>query len=137
MGKSARTPGRIIVITKLPQSHVPRYILSARSIVERTAVSPWSASPLPRLPLVRAAIDALEEADTATLTRAKGSKDVRDEKRSALHTRLEELRAHVESVDNCHPEEATSIAESVGISEKAAGGVVAVRGCERGARRSS
>jgi hypothetical protein len=71
-------------------------------------------SPVPALALVTAAITALQIAETAALARTKGAVATRDEKRSALVSLLEQLRAYVQGIADATPENGASIIGSSG-----------------------
>ena len=62
-----------------------------------------------------AAIDALDVAQTATLTRAAGTVAVRDEKRLSLVMLLHQLLSYVQATADQTPESAASIVESAGV----------------------
>ncbi len=67
---------------------------------------------------VGAAIDALAEAETATLTRLDGTVPVRDRKRLEVKMLLEQLCAHVQAIADADREHAISIIESAGMAVK-------------------
>ena len=74
---------RSTVTLLLPKS-VPALILYARGIVKRMTANPSFPNPTPTLAVVTAAIDALQIAEAAALSRIKGAAIARNEKRAAL-----------------------------------------------------
>jgi hypothetical protein len=77
--------------------------------------NPWFPSPSPSLASLDAALGALDAAQTATLTRARGTADVRNEKKLALVTVLQQLLSHIQATADANPENSASIIESTGI----------------------
>jgi hypothetical protein len=118
MGTTTKMPPRILAVLKIPEYEVPRFIVYARSIVKAMTDNSWFPSPHPPLATVAAAIDALDEAQTATLTRMAGTVEVRDEKRRVLKRLLDQLCAYVQATADAHPEHAASIIESAGMYVK-------------------
>jgi hypothetical protein len=82
-----------------------------RLIVDRVTGNPWFPSPFPPLAKVVAAAKALNDAETAVLTRTRGLAVKRDEARAVLVSLLEQLRAYVEGIANENPEQAQAIIE--------------------------
>jgi hypothetical protein len=100
---------------KLPRYEVPRLVTYVRSIVQSMTGSVWFPSPQPPLAAIDAALGALDTAQTATLTRAKGTTEVRDEKKLALVSLLQQLLSYIQATADANPENAASIIESAGI----------------------
>ena len=90
----------------------------ARAIVRAMTGNPWFPSPVPPLLAVEAAIEALAVAQTATRTRTLGAVALRDEKRLALITLLQQLGVHVQARADADVENAASIIEGAGMSVK-------------------
>jgi len=67
---------------------------------------------------VTEAITELQTAETAALARTKGAVAVRNEKRAALVTLLQQLRGQIQTVADGSPETAGSLIESAGIAVK-------------------
>lgn len=78
----------------------------------------WFPAPVPTLAEVQAAIDALDEEETRTLTRVRDAVPARNEKRLVLVARLQHLAAYVQSIADANPEHAASIIESAGMYVK-------------------
>jgi hypothetical protein len=118
MGTATKNPRRAVALLKIPEYEVPRFITYARSIVIAMTGNSWFLSPRPSLATVAAAIDELDAAQTATLTRMAGTVAVRDEKRLVLKGLLEQLCAYVQATADANPEHAASIIESSGMYVK-------------------
>jgi hypothetical protein len=108
---------RRLVATRLPKS-APALILKTHGILEAMGDNPWFPSPTPSLAAVASALAVLEEAQVAKLSRTRGTRQVRDEKRTALRKLLRQLATYVQSVADANPEHAASIIESSGMSVK-------------------
>jgi hypothetical protein len=78
--------------------------------------NPTFPTPNPPLTAVSGAVNALQAAETAALTRATGTVATRNEKRATLVALLELLRGYVQSVADATPENAISIIESSGFA---------------------
>jgi hypothetical protein len=78
--------------------------------------NPALPSPVPPLPTVTVAITELHSAETTALTRAKGAAASRNEKRAALISLLEQLRAYVQAQADAAPENGASIIQSAGMA---------------------
>jgi hypothetical protein len=118
MSTNVPTTYRYVAVLKLPKHKTPLYISRAYAIVEAVAGSSWFPAPRPDLATVKAAIDALVEAQAATHTGGKAQTAVRDEKRLELQMLLEQLRAHVQSIADSDVERAPAIIESAGMYVK-------------------
>lgn len=106
---------RPIASLKLPKP-IGALITVATGIVTAMTGNPAFPSPIPALALVTAAIAALQIAETAALTRAKGTAAARNDKRTALTDLLEQLRGYVQAQANATPENGASIIQSAGIA---------------------
>ena len=109
------TPIRARATLKLPEYEVPRLVTYARAIVRSMTGNAWFPAPSPSLASIDAAIDALDEAQIETLTRAKGTASLRDEKRRDLVILLQQLRTYVQAIADRNPENGASIVESGGL----------------------
>jgi hypothetical protein len=78
-------------------------------------------SPTPPLATFSTDVDALDTAQTATKTKAKGTVAVRDEKRKTVIADLHLLAAYVQQVANLTPDQAASIIESAGMKVRKTG----------------
>ena len=116
MNKNTHTP---IAILNLP-TRVQPVITYARAIVTAMTANPHFPAPVPALTAVTTATDDLQVAETAALTRAKGTFAIRNEKRAALVTLLKQLLGYVQTVADADVETGTSIIESAGIAVKKA-----------------
>ena len=117
MTTPSKSPHRSIATLHLARS-VPALITQAQNIVQAVAGNPAFPSPTPPLASITDAIQKLQAAETATLSRTKGAATLRDEKRNVLTEQLEQLRHHVQTVANASPETSASTIESAGIGVK-------------------
>jgi hypothetical protein len=99
---------------------IQQLIAYARAIVAAMTGNAAFPTPAPTLAAVTAAIDALANAETTALTRAKGAAAVRNEKLTALVALLKQLVRYVQNVADVSAENGTSIIESAGMSVKKA-----------------
>ena len=104
---------RPIASLKLPKP-IGALITYATGIVTAMTGNPAFPSPIPALALVTAAIGALSVAETAAVTRTKGTAATRNDKRSALVDLLEQLKAYVQAQANATPENGVAIIQSAG-----------------------
>ncbi len=100
---------------KLPRYEVPNLITYARAIVQSMTHNPWFPAPSPSLATIEAAIAVLDSAQTATLTRARGTAEVRDEGRRDLVVLLQQLLAQIQATADKNPENSASIIEGTGV----------------------
>jgi hypothetical protein len=103
------------VSLKLPKV-VGQLIPYATGIVTGMTNNPVFPQPVVPLTTVTGAITELHNAETAALTRAKGAVATRNEKRAALISLLEQLRAYVQARADASPENGASIIESAGMA---------------------
>jgi len=89
--KIVKTNKRSIVALKLPVS-VPALIAYSQQIVKAMTGNPAFPTPAPTLAAVTAAIDDLQAAESAAISRVKGAVLTRNEKKTALVMLLEQLR---------------------------------------------
>jgi hypothetical protein len=73
---------------------------------------------VPTLAAVTAATSELQAAETAALSRAKGTATVRNEKRGALVVLLAQLKAYIQAQADAAPENGASIIQSAGIGTR-------------------
>jgi|SRR5579883_2704354 len=111
MKKSPETP-RSIVKLAFPAS-VAVLIAVATAIVDGLTGNASFPTPVPTIAALQAAIAALASAQTAALTRAQGTVEVRDEKRAALVALLQQLKVYVQSILDANREHAPALAKSV------------------------
>jgi hypothetical protein len=105
-----KTP-RTTVTLRLPL-HVPDLIKLAQAIVQALTGNPHFPNPVPPLAIVIAAIAALDAAETATKTRAKGTIEIRDAAYTALVKAMRELKVYVQGVCDANPDQAATIVAS-------------------------
>jgi hypothetical protein len=91
-------------------------ILYATNIVQKMTGNPSFPTPTPTVAALDAALSDLHAAETAALSRAKGSATVRNDKRTVLVSLLQQLRGYVQSVADATPENGASIIESAGLT---------------------
>jgi hypothetical protein len=63
-----------------------------------------------------AAVNDLQTAETAALSRAKGAATVRDDKRVVVVGLLQQLRGYVQAIADATPENGAAIIESAGLA---------------------
>ncbi len=100
---------------KLPRSIEP-LITHVQRIVTCVTDNPYFPAPVPAPWVIGKAIADLKTAQTATLTRTKGTIEVRDEKRWALVSLLQQLRGYVQVVADADPDNAGTTITSAGFS---------------------
>jgi hypothetical protein len=108
---------RTLVVTKLPKS-VPTLLGLVRVFLTAMEGNPYFPAPTPGLDAVALVLAELDEAQTAMLSRTRGTREVRDAKRAALVVLLRGLRGYVQSVADRDPDSAASIIESAGMNVK-------------------
>ena len=113
--QSRTKPRRAVAILKLPDP-VPALITYVVGIVTAMTGNPSFPSPAPPMATLKNAIDDLQAAQTRTQSRVRGAAALRDEKRAALLSLLEQLRAYVQAQADENPENAPSIIESAGMA---------------------
>ena len=106
---------RSVAVLKLP-GPIALLIVYVQGILKAMTGNPTFPTPNPPLTAVSGAANDLQVAETAARTRATGTSATRNEKRAALVTLLEVLKAYVQSVADATPENAISIIESSGLA---------------------
>jgi len=117
MTTTAKSPNRSIASLKLTRK-VPALITQAQNIVEKMTSNPSFPSPTPSLATVTDAVNQLQVAESATLSRTKGAAATRNEKRTALVKLLEQVKNHVQTTADANVETATSVIQSAGMAVK-------------------
>jgi hypothetical protein len=97
-------------------SKVADLILYSNNIAQKMTNNPNFPTPTPPVATLAAAVDALHAAETTVLSRAKGSATVRNDKRTALVSLLQQLDGYVQSVADATPENGAAIIESAGLT---------------------
>jgi hypothetical protein len=111
MTSTSNSVRRATIALALPRS-APALISYAKGIVTRMTGNPSFPNPSPTLAAVAAAIDELQIAETAALSRIKGAVVLRNEKRTALVGVLQQLRGHVQAIADADATNAASVIES-------------------------
>jgi hypothetical protein len=109
---------RPLASLKLPRNQTPQLLVRAGAILQAMGKSAFFPSPAPPLATVAAAVEALNQAETATRTRAVGAVADRDVKRSALVVLLQQLKGYVQVVADGDPGNGQAIIESAGMSTR-------------------
>ena len=79
MAPMTKSMHRVEVSLDLP-TRVPDLVGYAKRVVLCMTGNPWFPSPIPSIADVASAVDELESAQVATLTRTRGTAEVRDER---------------------------------------------------------
>jgi hypothetical protein len=115
--KNVKTDHRSIVALKLP-TPIPALISYVQQILKAMTGNPAFPSPVPALTVVIAAINDLQNAETAALTRVKGAVLTRNEKRTALVMLLQQLKGYIQAQADANVENGASIIASAGVGVK-------------------
>lgn len=104
---------RVRAVLKLKKNNVPVLLAQAKAIhAAMSANQAIFTAPNPPLATLLTQIEALDAAEQATHTKAKGTAAVRNTKRNVLISSLELERAYVQSLADASPEEAVAIIEA-------------------------
>jgi len=106
---------RTTAALKLPTA-IAALISTARTIVQSMTGNGSFPAPEPALATVTAAINDLETAEVSARGRTKGAVAARNQKRAALVTLLDELKAYVQKVADGDPTHAPAVIESAGMN---------------------
>jgi hypothetical protein len=109
------TTHRSIATLKLPRQ-VGVLVSVAPAIVLAMTGNAAFPSPLPSLTAVTAAANDLSAAEATAKARTKGAIATRNQKRAALLTLLEQLRAYVQTVADADRERAANLIQSAGMN---------------------
>jgi Fibronectin type III domain len=112
---TSKSVNRSIAVLNEPRP-VGSLITLAQRIVTAMTGNPAFTSPVPTLANVLAAITDLQTAEQAALSRLKGAVTTRNDKRAALVTLLQELRAYVQNRADADPENSANLIESAAYS---------------------
>jgi hypothetical protein len=112
---TTKTTNRPTVSLALPRP-VPALITYATRIVTQMSGNAAFPSPVPALTEVTAAINSLQNAETAALARTKGAVTTRNEQRAALVALLVHLKAYIQVQADAGGDNAASIIESAGVA---------------------
>jgi hypothetical protein len=119
MTTKSKVLNRAIVSLKLPNK-VTALVTYAQGIIKGMTGNPAFPSPVPTLAAISKAIDELQVAETAALTRAKGTATVRNEKRTALVQLLVQLKAYIQAQADANVDNGASIIQSAGVGVRKA-----------------
>ena len=111
------TSSHIIAALAAPKKTGP-LITYANNVVASLTGNASFASLAPTLPSITKAVAELQAAENVVLTRVRGAVTIRDQKRAALVVLLRQVRLAVQQVADAHPEEATTLIQSAGLSVK-------------------
>jgi hypothetical protein len=114
-----RRQNRTFVAMPLP-ARTPDLIGVARAILAASKKSTFLPAPRPPLATLAAAIDALDQAETAATTHTRGTAEVRNEAESALRATLRTFKSYVQEQADANPEQAGSIIASAGMNVRRA-----------------
>jgi hypothetical protein len=113
---------KITVVLGLPRRTPGKTILRAKHIAASMQGNPYFPAPTLPLATLLAHIQDLEDAEVATMTRARGSPAARDDKLAIVEEDLRRLRSYVESVANRFAEEGPAVVVGAGMMVKARSG---------------
>lgn len=108
---------RCLATLKMPKA-VPAIVAHAEAIVGAMTDNPHFPSPVPALWLIKKALEDLQSAEAAVLTRAKGTAAIRNEKRTMVGSLLQQLRGYVQVTADSDIENGAAIIESAGMTVK-------------------
>ena len=112
-----KTDHRSIVALKLP-TRIQALITYAQGIVKAMTGNASFPTVIPSLVSIAAAIADLQTAETAALTRTKGTVVTRNEKRTALVQLLQQLKGDIQTAADANVENGASIIASAGVAVK-------------------
>jgi hypothetical protein len=115
MSANAKTVSRAVAVLGLP-TKVALLITYVQGIVTAMTGNPSFPNPTPALAAISAALATLQTAETAALTRARGTAVTRNEKRATLVALLVQLRAYIQAQADAAVEHGASIIASAGIA---------------------
>lgn len=108
---------RSLVTLSLPR-RVPAIITYTQAVLAAMTNNPNFPTPLPALSAVSAALTALQSAESQALSRIKGAVVVRNDKKAALVSLLQALRAYIQTTADADPENSAAIIKSSGLPVK-------------------
>ncbi len=110
-----KAPHRSIVSLALPKT-VPALISYAEQVVKAMTNNASFPTPSPTLAAISQAIDDLQAAEAAALSRTKGAVQARNDKRLALVKLLETLKTYIQNVADLNNETAATVIKSAGLA---------------------
>ncbi len=115
MGTTNNTLNRATVSLNIPAKNAD-LILFGNTVAQKLTNNALLPNPTPTVAAILAATSDLHTAETAALTRAKGTASVRNGKRVVLVGLLQQLRGYVQSVADATPEDGAAIIQSAGLA---------------------
>jgi hypothetical protein len=97
-------------------THVPDLIKQGRAFVAAMTGNANFATPSPALAAVTTALDTLDAAETAALTRAKGTAEARDAALAKVKTLLRQLEAYVQTIADGSGDQAEPVIVSAALA---------------------
>lgn len=110
---------RSLASLQLPKP-VPALITYVQGIVKGATNNPNLPQPVPSVAAITQALTDLQNAETQALARTKGAVSLRNEKKTALVSLLQQFRGYVQVQADANPENGASIIESAGLAVKKA-----------------
>ncbi len=117
MTTTTKTTARSLASLKLVRN-VPALVTQAQNIVQAMTSNPSFPTPTPTLAAVTDAINRLQTAETATLSRTKGAATSRNEKRATLVKLMDQLRNYIQTTADASVETSASMIQSAGLAVK-------------------
>jgi hypothetical protein len=115
MSTTINSTHRTIVSLNLSTDKVAAFITTAQGIAKALTNNPSFPNPTPSVATLTAAINDLQNAETAALARTKGAVATRNEKRTALYVLLLQAKATVQAAADANVESGASIIQSAGM----------------------
>jgi hypothetical protein len=110
-----KAPHRSLIALALP-GPVPALISYAEQIVTACTGNPTFPTPSPTLAVITQAINDLQAAEAAAISRQKGAVQARNDKRTALVKLLELFKAYVQTVADANNDTAPTVIKSAGLA---------------------
>ena len=108
---------RILVTLNLPR-RVPALITYTQAVLAAITNKANFPTPSPALSAISAALLALQSAESQAISRIKGAVVVRNDKKAALVSLLQALRAYIQTTADADPETSAAIIKSSGLPVK-------------------
>ncbi len=115
MTTTTKSTRRSTVSLKLPFSALP-LITYVQNMMKAMSGNPAFPNPTPPLPLIAAAVNELQTAETAVLARTPGAVTTRNDKRAALVVLVQDLRSYIQRTADANATNGAAIIESAGVA---------------------
>jgi hypothetical protein len=115
MTTPSKTVRRSLAVLSLPESKVPALINFAQQVLKSITGNANFKTPTPTVAELTQAINDLQSAENAVLARTKGAAATRNELRTALIMKLQQLKGYVQSVADANVDSSGSIIQSAGL----------------------